>query len=218
MTDKPNLDLVKYYSLRAEHYDEKFHRDEPVRMAEQADMISDMQTLFAGKRILEIASGTGFWTQALAETAAHITALDASDESLAVARSKGIPADKVSFVKGDAISFNNIAGTFNGVVMNYWISHLPKNILPGHIERVLELLEPGSVIFAAGDVYQPGIGGELIENGEEDSYKLRRLPGGSEHKVLKNYFTENQLRSTYSQFSDIKVKMGTCYWRLSGRK
>jgi len=187
-------------------------------MSEQADMISNLQKMCAGKRVLEIACGTGFWTQSLARTAAHITALDASDESLNLARTKEIPAGKVTFVKGDAISLESITGTFGGIVLNFWISHLPRNTLQPYIRKVSELLEPDGVIFAADDVYLPGVGGEFIGNDEEDCYKLRQLPDGSEHMVLKNYFTETQLRVTFSQFSVIKIIMGECYWRLSGRK
>lgn len=218
MTDKPNTDLIKYYSLRAGHYDEKFQRGEPARMAEQADLISGLQNMFAGQRVLEIACGTGFWTQVLAETAAHITALDASENALAAARTKGIPAEKVTFIQGDAISLDNIGGTFGGIVMNFWLSHLPRNSLPAYLRQVSEFLEPGGIIFAADDVYIPGVGGELIGEKEEDSHKLRKLPDGSEHKILKNYFTETQLRDMFSQFSEIKVEMGECYWRLNGRK
>jgi len=155
------------------------------------DMINNMQKMFAGKRVLEIACGTGFWTQTLAETAAHVTALDASAESLNLARSKGIPAAKVTFIKGDAISLEAITGTFGGIVMNFWISHLPRNTLPSYIGKISQLLEPGGVFFAADDVYLPGVGGMVISGPEsDDSYKLRKLPGGSEHLVLKNYFTE----------------------------
>lgn len=213
LTDKPNTDLVKYYSLRAGHYDEKFHRDESVRLAEQTDMIGDLQNLFAGKRVLEIACGTGFWTAALAKTADHITALDASHEALDIARTKGIPEDKVTFIEGDGISLENVTGKFDGIVMNFWLSHLPRKTLPAYLRKAAEFLESGGIIFAADDVFNEGIGGKLIE-GEEDSYKLRKLTDGSEHTILKNYFTESQLRDTFSQFRDIEVKMGECYWRF----
>lgn len=41
-----------------------------------------MEKIFEDKRVLEVACGTGFWTQFVTKVSTHITAIDFSNEVL----------------------------------------------------------------------------------------------------------------------------------------
>ncbi len=48
---------------------------------------------------------------------------------------------------------------------------------------------------------------------EPDTYKRRRLADGSEHRVLKNYFTAGDLAALLGPVAtDLAVDVGTFYW------
>src|ERR1051325_5535846 len=55
----------------------------------------------SGQRVLEIACGTGYWTEVLARTATSVMATDLNDEVLEIARRKPDPDGKVRFQRED---------------------------------------------------------------------------------------------------------------------
>ena len=54
--------------------------------------------------MLEIACGTGYWTQFIARKAVHVTACDINEPVLEIAREKPIAKGRVTFVKADAFA------------------------------------------------------------------------------------------------------------------
>src|SRR4051812_38946991 len=76
-------------------------------------------------RVLEIGCGTGRFTRKLAARAAHVTALDLSDEMLHVARRRNL-TENVEFVQGDALQIAPRLGTFDLVVTLATFHHLPQ--------------------------------------------------------------------------------------------
>jgi 2-polyprenyl-3-methyl-5-hydroxy-6-metoxy-1,4-benzoquinol methylase len=84
---------VQYYRERASEYDEWFFRQGRYDRGENHRQqwfseISQVETaLWASTPsgdILELACGTGLWTQYLAPLATHLTAVDASPEAIAL--------------------------------------------------------------------------------------------------------------------------------------
>lgn len=89
---------------------------------------------FEDKLVLEIACGTGFWTQFVSKVTKHVTAIDFSNEVLNIAKEKDIPANKVIFLQGDAYKLNQVSVDFDGGFANFWFSHIPKSL---ELEREL---------------------------------------------------------------------------------
>src|SRR5437762_7737196 len=90
------MSIESYYAKRAKEYE---------RIYTKAERQDDLQTLrtslaetFRRKRVLEIACGTGYWTEVLARSAASVTAVDINDEVLELARAKLLTA---RFERGD---------------------------------------------------------------------------------------------------------------------
>src|SRR6186997_1836630 len=98
-SNTPERLMEDYYAARASEYDAIYRKPE-----RQADLRAIEQWLpprLAGARVLEIACGTGYWTQFIAPVARHVTALDAAPETLAIAKAR-VPGSNVEFVVGDA--------------------------------------------------------------------------------------------------------------------
>ena len=78
-----------YYARRAAEYERVYHK--PERQAELRAIEAWIGPRFAGRDVLEIASGTGWWLPHASASARAWLATDLNEETLAVARAKALP-------------------------------------------------------------------------------------------------------------------------------
>ena len=81
--------LASYYARRAASYERIY--DKPERQAELRALQAWLPGVFAGRQVLEIACGTGWWTPHGARHAASWLATDLNPETLDIARTKPLP-------------------------------------------------------------------------------------------------------------------------------
>jgi SAM-dependent methyltransferase len=216
--DHPGAEsLQAYYDRRAREYEQVYYRDDPLRQGELQAIAAAVRETFAGRRVLEVACGTGYWTAVLAATARHVVAIDASPEMLAIARAKGLPPEKVEFRAGDAYALEEVPGEFEAGLANFWLSHVPKARIDAFLLGFHKRLGSGATVFMADNSYLPGVGGELVVRpGIADTFKLRTLADGSQYEVLKNYYDADQLQRLLAPWaSELQVHAGPCYWWVS---
>jgi 2-polyprenyl-3-methyl-5-hydroxy-6-metoxy-1,4-benzoquinol methylase len=135
-----------------------------LRASRRAALIAEGAQLRAGVSALEIGCGTGLFTEAFAATGARIVAVDISPELLAIAKTRGLSADQVTFV---AKPFEDCAvdGPFDAIVGSSVLHHLDVDLA---LKRIRELLNPGGVLsFAEPNYLNPQV---FLER------KLRFLP------------------------------------------
>ncbi|MEG7894754.1 class I SAM-dependent methyltransferase, partial [Bacillus cereus] len=173
--------------------------------------------LFTNQSILEVACGTGYWTQFIAKTAKHITAIDYSNEVLNIANQKDILPSKVNFLQGDAYQLDKIPGNFEGCVANFWFSHIPKFRIQEFLNQLHDKLGPGTTVFMADNIYTESIGGTLAhKENDPNTYKIRTLDNGTKYEIIKNYYTEEELKDIFIPVSsDLQIYMGQCFWWVS---
>ncbi|ENQ3108734.1 class I SAM-dependent methyltransferase [Bacillus cereus] len=209
--------MKTYYSNRAKSYEEVYFRDDPIRQTELMEIKDVLKEKFVGRNVLEVACGTGYWTQYVAKTAQHITAIDYAEEVLTLAKEKQLLPSKVSFVQGNAYKLNQLAKTFNGAYANFWFSHIPKeNIFP-FLEQFHEVLERGSIVCMVDNMYNEGIGGTLISKpNDENTYKIRPLADGQQYEIIKNYYSKEELTAIFEPFAvDLEIHMNKCFWSVT---
>ena len=210
-------ELVDYYRQRAKEYEEVYYWTDPHRQEEQALMAETIKASLMGRDVLDIACGTGWWDRILSETAKSITGLDINKDVLEIAKTKeyGCPT---RFEVGDAYKPPYPSTSFDGAIATFWLSHIPKGKLQGWIDTLHGVLKPGSKVFLADNTNIPGIGGPLVtREGDENTYKLRTLKDGSQHMVLKNYYSTSELIYVFGRhvegFSEENTFHGNCfYW------
>src|SRR5688572_32916865 len=93
--------MQSYYAARAGEYDAVYTK--PERQSDLRQIEHWLPSVLRGRRILEIACGTGYWTQFLAPVASSILAIDSAEETLRIARER-VSSETVSFAIGDAYS------------------------------------------------------------------------------------------------------------------
>jgi demethylmenaquinone methyltransferase/2-methoxy-6-polyprenyl-1,4-benzoquinol methylase len=207
--------MAHYYQQRAGTYERVYFK--PERQADLRAMEAWLPGHFAGRRVLEIAAGTGWWTSHGAARAAHWRATDLNPETLAVARAKpGMPAC-VQFQTVDAYSLAELGGdTFDAAFAGCWWSHVPLARLPGWLDTLHARLQPGAVVVVLDNSFVQTSSTPITRtDAEGNTYQQRMLDDGSTHAVLKNFPTPAQaIAALGARARDAQWVDWTHYWAL----
>jgi len=212
-------DLVEYYRERAEEYDEIYEWRDPHRQEEQLLLREAIKESLEGRRVLEVACGTGYWTRILSQTAESIMATDLGQEVMELAKEKKY-ACPVTFRKEDAYNLSFSNGSYDGGFSFSWFSHIPRKRVDSFLKGFHRVLKAGSRVFMADNAYIPGVGGKLIKlASSEDTYKKRTLKDGREFTIIKNYYSADELKTIFNRhvngFDLDNIFHGNCFWYVS---
>jgi SAM-dependent methyltransferase len=201
-----------YYHRWAREYDEVYTR--PERQADMAAIRARLTDWFAGKRVLEVAAGTGWWTSVLADTAASVTATDANRATLDVARARRAWPPSAHFAVADAFELQAIPGDFDAAFAGFFWSHVPLPRLGSFLEGLTRRLLPGSLLVFADNRLVPGSVHPVARHDEQgNTYQRRELKDGSSWEVLKNFPHPDEVRARLSQFGQsAEVEELPNYW------
>ena len=210
-----NTSLVDYYARRAGEYERLYEKPE-----RQADLMALRQfcaRTAVGHHVLEIACGTGYWTQTASQTAKSILATDINPEMLEIARSKPYECE-VQFQQADAFNLDPLAGNHftAGMAMAWW-SHLRKSRIKEFLDGYHRLFSRGALLVFMDNRFVPGSNLPISRTDEEgNTYQLRRLADGSTHEILKNFPTEIDMRNLLAgSVVDFNWKQLPYYWVLT---
>lgn len=213
----PAEDLRAYYAARAAEYDRVY--DKPERQADLAAITAWLPPWFAGRRVLELACGTGWWTRHVAPVAAATVALDASEETLCIARQRLGDSATVHWQLGDAYAPPTDRGPFDACFAGFWYSHVPRLRRPGFLRGLAAVLEPGARLVMIDNRFVAGSSTPVgPPDAQGDTWQQRHLSDGSQHRVLKNFPGEDELRAELAVVArDIEVRHWPHYWGLGCR-
>jgi SAM-dependent methyltransferase len=187
MMDEVLADQIGYYRRRAGEYDATAYGDVAAARERIARLVAQMNPT---GRLLEIACGTGLWTEAVARAADTVVAIDAAPEALAIARDR-VKSTNVVFDVADVFSWTT-DDRFDVIFFSAWLSHVPTSRFEQFWQILRRLLaEDGRVLFIDEHVdvrekeaYVPGAD-EIVE---------RRLRDGRKFRVVKNFVEPRSLR------------------------
>ena len=135
--------LPDYYARRAGEYEKVFSK--PERQPDLACLRTLLHGLFAGRHVLEVACGTGYWTPLISGSARPILATEINGEVLDIARHKTYPNHNVEFKMADAYTPANVTGRFSAGFAGFWWSHIPKQRLSHFLDCFHSKLCPGAL-------------------------------------------------------------------------
>lgn len=123
------------------------------------------------------------WTEALAELAETVTAIDIAPEAVEIARSR-VRAANVGFEVADVFSWTPGA-RFDVIFFSAWLSHVPSDRFEQFWQSLGGLLsEDGRVLFIDEHVDEQQK--ETYATGQEEIVE-RRLRDGRAFRVIKNF-------------------------------
>jgi ubiquinone/menaquinone biosynthesis C-methylase UbiE len=205
--------VQSYYAARAPEYEAVYLK--PERQADLRSMEQWVSQAFIGASVFEIACGTGYWTQFIAQVAVRMAALDSAAETIEIARGR-VPEGKVEFVVGDAYSLPAFAGTFNAAFAGFWFSHVPISRRREFLLGLNAVLEPNAKVVLLDNRFVPGSSSAIAgRDAEGNTYQNRRLRDGCSYRILKNFPSEPDLRALAAQVGvRHDVVQWEYYWAL----
>jgi demethylmenaquinone methyltransferase/2-methoxy-6-polyprenyl-1,4-benzoquinol methylase len=206
--------LADYYARRASEYERIYAR--PERQADLKSLTDRLRRMFAGRKVLELACGTGYWTDVIAETAAEVTALDVNQEVLDIAAAKKNAA-KVRFMIGSAYEVPDLGRRHDALFAGHWWSHVPLGRLDAFLAQATAALAPGALLAFHDNRYVEDSSTPLSRHDAEgNAYQTRKLDDGSAHEVLKNFPSESELIQRASRHGwGANVDLLQYFWLLS---
>ncbi len=208
-------DMVDYYARRAAEYERIYAR--PERQVELRAIEAALPAEFAGRRVLEVACGTGWWTAHGARDAQHWLATDLNPETLAIARTKAMPAC-VHIRQADAHDLRSVGeGEFDAAFAGFWWSHVPLQGLAGWLSQLHARLRPGARVVFIDNLYVEGSSTPVHRRDDSgNTYQLRRLDDGSTHEVVKNFPGRDEVLASLGAGVE-QVRWTACghYWVLA---
>jgi ubiquinone/menaquinone biosynthesis C-methylase UbiE len=205
-------DLRDFYRRRAAEYEAIYAK--PERQADLRRLEEYIPARLAGRRVLEVACGTGYWTVRVARTAASLVATDAVEEPMRIARSKDYGAHAVRFELADAYRLPGALGRFDAALAVFWWSHVPRRRIGEFLASLHERLEPGARVLYMDNRYVEGSSTPIAErDGAGDTWQIRRLADGSENRVLKNFPSQAELRADLAPYAaSLSYRELPYYW------
>jgi trans-aconitate methyltransferase len=138
---------VAYYRARAKEYD----RTAPLGEDESyPDLLAALDRFGPRGRVLELACGTGQWTAELARYATQLTAVDSSEEMLALNRSRVSRAD-VTYVAADLFRWTP-PERYHVVFFSAWLSHVPPQRFADFWKLVRSCLTDDGRVFVVDEL------------------------------------------------------------------
>jgi ubiquinone/menaquinone biosynthesis C-methylase UbiE len=177
--------MQEYYATRAPEYDKIYLK--PERQKDLRAIENWLAHAFDGKSVLEIACGTGYWTQLFAPHAKNVIALDSARETIEIAKQR-VSAAKVDFIIGDAYNIPKFDRALDAGFAGFWFSHIAKRDVHKFLKGFGSSLKPGAKVVFLDNLYVEGSSTPISETDlDGNTYQDRKLADGSLHKVLKNF-------------------------------
>jgi 2-polyprenyl-3-methyl-5-hydroxy-6-metoxy-1,4-benzoquinol methylase len=203
-----------YYAARAKEYDSVFAK--PKRQADLRIIKSLVSRFFSGKRVLDVACGTGYWTQVYAPQAVSIVAVDAVQEPLEIAQNRA-GLESVEFCTADVYTLPEKLGSFDAALASFWLSHVPRKKQRPFLEGLHARLKVGSPVLFLDNIYVKGKNTPISErDADGNTYQIRKLRNGTMHRILKNFPTEIELTKMIEGIgTNARYQAFKYYWMFS---
>lgn len=207
------MTLNTYYAARATEYDQVYLK--PERQADLRAIEHWLPETLAGRRVLEIACGTGYWTRHLAPRCHGVVALDASVETLRIAQTRVDPR-QVSWLVGDAYQLPVAANVFDGCFAGFWWSHIARSRIPSFLSGLHATLAPGAMVVLLDNQFVPGSSTPIADrDAEGNTYQRRELADGSAYRVMKNFPSREELLASVAGVAEsAQYHEWPHYWAL----
>lgn len=207
MTQATIQEQIAYYKARAKEYDEWFYRigryDRGLEINqrwfdETATLKNVVQQVGTVESVLELACGTGIWTQELVKIGKQITAIDASPEMIEINRQKLNNAPNVEYQQLDLFSWQPDK-QYDLVFFSFWLSHVPPTEVDAFLSKVYNSVLPGGKVMIIDSYFEitSTAKDHLLEKNE--IYQKRRLNDEREFQIFKIYYQPDVLANKLTQ-------------------
>ena len=207
----PMTGTEDYYRERAPEYDQVYRKLE--RQEDLRAIRAWLPDILRGRRVLDVASGTGYWTDGFADDAASVLVTDVNDSPLEVARNRREWPTHVQFAVADAFDLGRVPGDFDAAFVGFFWSHIPLDRLENFLRGLFGRLDDEAVVVFMDNRYVEGSNHPIVRTDDQgNTFQRRTLASGAEWEVLKNFPSMESLGSILEQYAPRVVVRGWDYY------
>ena len=143
---------------------------------------------------LELACGTGIWTQHLVQISRRVHAIDAAPEMLAINRAK-LQSDRVDYEQADLFAWRP-QRQYELAFCGFWLSHVPPERMAPFLNQVAEALRPGGRLFLVDSrraIFSGPADHSLRDPDSDSILDERKLNDGRRFTIVKVFHEPEQL-------------------------
>ncbi|MFH2054729.1 MAG: class I SAM-dependent methyltransferase [bacterium] len=194
---------IEYYRARAAEYDEWFYRTgrydrgEEHRCQWNAEVVIVREALSEAQpqgKVLDLACGTGLWTEQLVAQADKLIAVDASPEALEITRRR-VADCRIECVEADIFSWQP-SERFDFVFFGFWLSHVPETRFEKFWRLIADALIPGGKVFFVDSLLTQESTARDHAELERGGAAQRKLNDGREFEIVKVFYDPPKLQET----------------------
>lgn len=203
---------IAYYRAQAPDY-------RRVDLSSGALAIARRKLLALGplQRILELAPGTGDWTQELVRIGETVTAVDASPEMIEINR-KRVADPRVTYQRADIFDWTP-QQRYDLVFLAFWLSHVPPDVADAFLMKVSNAVRPQGHLFIIDQCneYEDIRGFSLVKS--EGIFEERMLSDGRTFRIMKIFYHPGLLAERMRQLGfEVKAERIDTIFYLSGTR
>ncbi|MGH2558372.1 MAG: class I SAM-dependent methyltransferase [Thermomicrobiales bacterium] len=200
-----------YYDARAAEYDEwwqrlgRYERDDEANARWFAEMGEVQRAVraadFTGE-VLELAGGTGNWTEVLARAANRVTVLDGAPEMIRINQERLAAAglgDRVAYKQVDLFGWRPDR-LYDAAFMGFFLSHVPADRLDPFLAAVAAAVRPGGVVGFVDSKREPiSTSPDQPLPAPDDPIMTRRLNDGRAFQIVKIYRSAEEMHAAFAR-------------------
>ncbi len=171
------------YDRGEEHRKQWFDELDEVRQA--------LETSHPGGNILELACGTGIWTERLAPVASKLAAVDVSSEMLEINRHR-VADSRVVYIEADLFSWKPTE-SFDYIFFGFWLSHIPFSFFDDFWYMIYGALKADGRVFFADSRFTQDSTARDHQPIERSGRVRRKLNDGREFDIAKVFYEPAEL-------------------------
>ena len=185
-------EMNDYYRDRAPDYDAVFHY--PERQQDLRYLESWVQSELEGRNVLEIAAGTGYWTQFMSRSAESIVATDVEEAQMKQITHRELLCP-VELRSVDAYCLDQSLGQdFDAAFMGCWWSHVPRQRIAEFLDSLHRCLKPGALVLMLDNSKAQCVRLPISYTDQwGNTWQDRVLDNGESYRVLKNFPAEEEM-------------------------
>jgi ubiquinone/menaquinone biosynthesis C-methylase UbiE len=206
-TRDPLGEQLAYYCARAPEYDEWWFRlgrydkgqEKNTEWFSEGAIVAEALHAFQPTgQVLELAGGTGIWSEQLLSHAGHLTVVDGSTEMLKLNAAR-LHSSSVTYVAANIFDWQP-TDQYDAIFFGFWLSHVPPEKFDAFWELVRKSLKPGGRFFFIDSKLASSSMAANHQLPDKDSTThIRRLNDGRTFQIYKVFYDVDELAARLKQ-------------------